>query len=73
MKKLILSVLFALGLGIAVIAPTEQPAQAQVYCGHCCGHDVYGNLVIGCTLVAAAPCGNACECSNVPGIGVCCY
>ena len=74
MKKLILTALFALGLGIAVIAPTEKPADAQVtYCGHCCGTDPYGNAVIGCTLIAAAPCGNACTCSNVPGVGFCCY
>jgi len=74
MKKLITSLLFALGLGIAVIAPSEKPAEAQVpYCGHCCGHDAYGNLVIGCTLIGAIPCGAACGCTNVPGVGQACY
>jgi hypothetical protein len=75
MLKRIFSVVFV-ALGLTVIGATSAPQQADaqvVYCGHCCGHDAWGNLVIGCTLVQAYPCGAACECSNVPGVGVTCY
>jgi hypothetical protein len=74
MKKHIITLLFAIGLGIAVLAPTEKPAQAQVvYCGHCCDRDVYGDARIRCTLVNAWPCGGTCECAGIAGYGFACY
>lgn len=73
MKKLIVTLLFAIGLGIAVIAPTEQSAQAQAYCGHCCDQDPYGNARIRCTLGSPGLCGYSCVCYGVPGSGFACY
>jgi hypothetical protein len=71
MKKA-LSVILAVLAIVAVIAPEER-ANAQAYCGHCCGTDPWGNPVVGCTLVSVVPCGNNCWCNNVPGTGFACY
>ena len=73
MKKLLALTFLTLGL-LAVLGPKEPVAEAQVpYCGHCCGTDIYGNLVIQCTLVQYVPCGNPCWCQQVPGQGQACY
>ena len=69
-KNVFLSLLFAAGLAIATLGPSR-PAQAQAYCGWCCGSSPYG-LVRVCPLVSAVPCGNDCWCSNAPGTGVAC-
>jgi hypothetical protein len=72
MKKLIITLLFAVGFGIAVIAPMEQAAQAQAYCGHCCDQDPYGNVRIRCTLGSLVLCGNSCVCYGIQGYGFAC-
>jgi hypothetical protein len=71
MKRLFSTALIA----FAIIATfgTSKPAEAQVYCGHCCGTDYWGNLVIQCTLISPVPCANACWCTNSPGTGQACY
>ena len=70
MKSVITFILVAFGF-IAVFGP-ETPAEAQYYCGRCCGTDVYGNLVPQCYIAQSVPCGNACWCPNVPGTGQAC-
>ena len=71
MKK-IAAVVFAV-LALVAVAGPEKPADAQSYCGHCCGTDPWGNPVVGCTLVTVVPCGNSCWCQFVPGAGFACY
>ncbi len=57
MKKVISSILIALFIGVAVLAPSA-PAEAQVVSNRCCD----GNGVVRCIMSAYGPVGGGCFC-----------
>lgn len=68
MKRLLSVLLVAVGL-IAVVAPIERQAEAQVYpATFCC--DQYD--VKRC-IIPPGPTGYACYCNGVPGAGLSCW